>query len=173
MTVVLSLDLGSKAGFTWYDTEASDLILGWNNWGKVPPVDRTIAFGKWLQAILSGTVLEVGGQVVRSGLRPVTVVGYESVPFAGPGRSSEFIHKQEGLLQWLCREIAFQSINVSTLKVFATGDGHAGKEAMIHAARYGIKALGFPAPEKLKDDTADAFIVLAWMLLNAVEGWSL
>ena len=173
MTVLVTLDLGSKAGFTRYDTEDGDLYLGWNDWSKVPPVDRAIAFGQWMTAILDGTILDVQGEVVRAGLRPVTVVGYEHVPFAGKGNSSEFIHKQEGLLQWLSQDIAFQAINVSTLKKFATGDGHAQKDSMVHAARYGIRTLGHPDPVEMKDDTADAFIVLAWMLTNAVKGWEL
>ena len=159
MTVVLGLDLGLKQGWACYDTESGVLGFGRNDWSKLPVPDRVTAFGAWLEKGLR-----------QSG---VTVVGFESVTFSGHGRGSEFITRQEGVLQWLCRDVAWVGVNVSTLKKFATGDGHAKKPTMVAAARYGIRALGHPVPEKLSEDAADAFLVLAWVLVNSLKGWKL
>jgi len=168
--VVLGLDLGTKGGFSRYDTISGELFLGWNRWDKLEPAERCVAFGEWLEAVLEGTLTEIDGQVIRSGLEPVGVIGYEDVPFTGRGRS-DYIAKQTGLLEYLGRRIAWRGVNVATLKKFATGNGKAEKPTMIAAARYGIRELGSEPPEGLNDDMADAFLVTAWILVNALKEW--
>ena len=183
MTIVLGLDLGSKGGFARYDTESGGLLLGLNRWDLLSVPDRVVAFGEWLDGILGGNIWQiekVEGKakewVVREIAQdwsPVDVVGFEQVTFSGHGRGSEFITRQEGVVQYLARDVSWQGINVSTLKKWATGDGHAQKPTMVAAARYGIRTLGHEPPDKLSEDEADAFLVLAWMLVNALPGWSM
>lgn len=183
MTVVLGLDLGSKGGFDRYDTVTGELLLGLNRWDLMEPANRVVAFGEWLDGILAGDIWQVEKvkgkakewvvREIAQGQSPVDVVGFEQVTFSGHGRGSEFITRQEGVVQYLSRSRAWQGINVSTLKKFATGDGHAQKPTMVAAARYGIRALGHEPPERLSEDEADAFLVVAWMLVNALPGWSL
>ena len=183
MTVVLGLDLGSKGGFARHDTVTGELLLGLNRWDLLAVPDRVVAFGEWLDGILGGNIWQiekVKGKakewVVREvarGKPSVNVVGFEQVTFSGHGRGSEFITRQEGVVQYLARDVSWQGINVSSLKKWATGDGHAKKPTMVAAAKYGIRTLGHEPPEKLSEDEADAFLVLAWTLVNALPDWSL
>lgn len=159
MSLVLGIDLGSNSGWASFDLETRSVEWGWNQFSKLEPVDRVTAFGEWLQRMLL--------------YKEIRAVGFELVNFSGPGRGSEFITRQEGVLQWLCRGVAWQGVNVMTLKVFATGDGRADKKAMVHAARYGLRVLGAEQPEKLHHDEADAILVLCWVLLNSIEGFKL
>ena len=170
--IVLGLDLGTKQGWACYDTESGALGIGRNNWEEFEVVDRIVYFGEWFEALLGGILTEAGGCVLKDGLAPVDVVGFEQVTFSAVGRS-DYIAKQEGLVQYLGRGIAWTGVNVSTLKKFSTGDGHAKKPTMVAAARYGIRALGYRVDGKLDEDSADAFLVMAWVLKNSLKGWEL
>ena len=120
------------------------------------------------------------------------VIGYEVVNF-GKGRP-DFIMKQEGLVQYLGRKVAWQGVPVTTLKTFALGDRkppqprYKGlsklernrakaanrklvKGLLIESAGEWIGRLGHEAPEVLKSDTADATLVLCWVLVNSLQGW--
>jgi len=210
LSVVLGIDLGKQSGFSRYDTEDGELLLGWLDWGKLPPEDIVVAFGEWLDAILRGTLTDVHGQIERTDLAPVTVLGYEKVSFSGPGAGGSYIWPQEGVLQYVGRNIAWQGVEVPTLNKFAVGDNPTPipprlkeirrelknrlltkteryalqaeknrlnaerrkvvKGKMIDAAKAHIRKLGQEPPEKLKTDTADATLVLAWILVHAIEG---
>ena len=158
--ILLGIDLGSNSGWARYDTVAQTVDWGRNDWGdrELPPEDRVIGFGEWLEAEL----LEGG----------VQAVGFEQVDFTGKGgKGGWYISRQEGILQWLCRDVAFAGVAVKTLKKFATGDGNASKEHMCEAALRWLRILG--VTEKigaLHDDEADAILVLAWMLENVYKG---
>lgn len=190
MTVVLGQDLGKEAGFVRYDTENGGLLLGWNNWGKLPDQDIIVAYGEWLEGILLGTLCDVHGQIEQTDLAPVDVMGFERISFAGTGKGKEYISRQEGVLQFVGRRIAWQGVEVPTLQSFALGKGYIKrlglrdpektkyekkkilKGAMIEAAKEWIRKLGHEPPEKLKTDTADATLVLGWILTNSLEGWT-
>jgi hypothetical protein len=179
VTVVLGLDFGTKQGFTRFDTVSGDLLLGFIDWGKVPHPDRVIQFGYWLEGMLSGQLVDATGQRISGYTEPVNVIGYEGTPFTGTrkgkskgGQGSAFMNKQEGLVQWLGRYVAWQAVHAGTLKKFATGDGRAEKSTMVAAAKYGIRALGAVVPVKLKEDTADAFLVTTWILMNSLHDWT-
>ena len=206
MTVVLGLDLANQGGFARYDTVAGKLLLGRNQWDEFPVPDRIIAFGEWLEATMRGETWEIkkaGGKKGKWTISllgilddPVDVVGFEQITFSGPGRSGEFIQKQEGVVQYLSRKIPWQGVHVATLKKFALGDRapprpnyralskqeknrkktehrKLTKAAMVGSAREWIEKLGHEPPEILESDTADATLVLAWMLVNALPGWEL
>ena len=201
MTIVLGLDLGSKGGFARYDTKSGELLLGLNRWDKLDPAERVIAFGTWLQAALFGQLFRFDGKESWETMLPdgerVEVVGFEQITFSGEGRGSEFITRQEGVVQYLSRNIAWQGVNVATLKKFALGDRAPKrlilpkdlskkeknrakgerrklvKGLMVESAREWMEKLGHEPPEKLSEDEADAFLVLAWTLVNALPDWSL
>lgn len=158
--ILLGIDLGSNSGWSRYDTVAQTVEWGRNDWGdrKLPPEDRVIGFGEWLQH-------ELENEDVRA-------VGFEQIDFAGKGgKGSWYIARQDGILQWLCRNRAFVGVPVKTLKKFATGNGNAPKPEMIEAAMRWLRILNVTEPiEPLHDDEADAILVLAWMLENAYEG---
>lgn len=172
MTVVLGLDLGTEGGFARYDTVAGDLLLGRLGWGKHPPEDRIVFFGEWLERALAGVFMEPNGQFTAEIMGSVDVLGFERVSFSGPGRGSEYISRQEGVAQYLARRIAWQGVQVPTLKKFATDDGRAEKPTMVAAAEYGIRVLGHEPPLNLNHNVADAFLVTAWILVNSIPGWT-
>lgn len=213
MTVLVTLDLGLESGFTRFDTETRELLLGWNNWRKLPAEDRNPAFGDWLDGLIRGTLFDIHGQIEQTDLAPVAVLGYEKVSFSGPGAGGSYIWPQQGILQYVGRDIAWQGVEVPTLNKFAVGDNPTPipprlkeirkeekskvltivemkalkaeknrlnaerrkviKRKMIEAAEAWIRKLGHEPPENLKTDTADATLVLGWMLTNSVKGWSL
>jgi len=192
--IVLGLDLGQTGGFSRYDTVSGDLRTGRFQFGKLEEPERIIAFGRWFEAVLGGTLVDFDGQVLASGLDPVDVVGYELVTF-GQGRA-DFIKMQEGLVQYLGRQVAWQGVNVQTVKKFGLGlkappplryrgmtkqeKNRARSERrklvaglLQDAAREWFRKLGSEPPEKLSADEAVATLVMTWMLVNRIPGWSL
>ena len=160
--ILLGIDLGSNSGWARYDTDTRTVEWGHNRFGKLPARERVIEFGRWLNVEIEAATLDVNRDVA---------VGFERVDFSGPGRGGEFISRMEGVLQYLCREVAWVGVPVPTLKVFGTGDGRASKAAMIYAARYGLRTLGIRnGLDKLHTNEADAILVLAWMLENVYTG---
>lgn len=157
--ILLGIDLGSNSGWARYDTEARRVEWGRNDWGdqKLPPEDRVIGFGAWLEQEL---LYE----------NSAVAIGFEQVDFAR-GKGAWVINRQEGVLQWLCRSRAFVGVPVKELKKFATGSGNASKEHMCEAALRWLRILGVTEKvEPLTDDEADAILVLAWMLENVYKG---
>lgn len=156
--ILLGIDLGSNSGWARYDTLAQTVEWGRNAWGKLPPEDRVIEFGEWLE-----------GEDFHWRMSEMAV-GFEQVDFAR-GKGAWVINRQEGVLQWLCRNRAFVGVNVGSLKKFATGSGRASKPEMIEAAMRWLRILNVTEPiEPLHDDEADAILVLAWMLENSYTG---
>ncbi len=156
--ILLGIDLGSNSGWSRYDTVAQTVEWGRNDWGdqKLPPEDRVICFGEWLQR-----------EFIH---QPIKAVGFEQVDFAR-GKGAWVINRQEGVLQWLCRGRAFVGVGVPELKKFATGKGNAKKPEMCEAALRWLRILGVSGKvAKLHDDEADAILVLCWMLENVYKG---
>ena len=88
---------------------------------KLPPEDQIVGFGEWFEGILGGTVFDVQGQIEQTDLSPVDVTGFERISFSGPGAGGANISRQEGVLQYVGRLIAWQGVAVPTLNKFAVG----------------------------------------------------
>ena len=176
MTVLVTLDLGLKSGFTRYDTVTKDLLLGWNNWGKLPAEDRNVAFGEWLEAIIGGTVLDIHGKVEQTDLAPVDVLGYEKVSFSGPGASGSYIWPQQGILQYVGRHIAWQGVEVPTLNKFAVGDDPTPIPARVSEINKALKGK-LPKAEKKELKTEKGRLLTArkkvvkQKMISAAEMW--
>lgn len=146
MTVVLSLDLGTKSG--WAASRNGAIVSGVAVFpAGEHPGERPAAFKSWLTE-------------QKAALGTIDFLVFEDA-FRQPGKAAAVFQQFVGvLLAWTYHHgIGVMPVGVSAIKKFATTKGNADKDAMVAAAR----SAGFNPSD---DNEADAINLLRFVLAN-------
>lgn len=145
--LILGLDIASKTGYAFYDTETNLIIES----GIIDLTKRRgessgvlfLKFRIWLETLIKKL--------------PIDFVAYEQSHHRG-GASTEITLNLTGRVQEICsdKNIEYTTVHSSTLKKFATGFGKASKKDMKKAASKIINK------KVINDDEADAIHIARW-----------
>ncbi|MBW1812153.1 MAG: hypothetical protein JRJ39_00395 [Deltaproteobacteria bacterium] len=142
---IMALDLGRQTGWSVLQNEV--ITLGTENFPLVrgeSPGMLYLRFGGWLEKMYDIMMQQLG------------MVIYEQAHHRGGAATQVGVGLQTKVMEFCAKyEIECMTVHTATLKKFSTGNGAAGKETMIEAA----KAKG-QSPQN--DDEADAFLMLEY-----------
>lgn len=147
---IAAFDLGTSTGWATYNTDCKP-IKNSGFWNFKHKGDQSANLCFWKLAQNLNDLGEAHGGF--------DIVYYEAVTFASTVKQSQKWGGFKAILTAWCErnEIAYDGINVKTLKLHATGKGGASKDDMIFAA----ELLGF---DPANDDEADAIHILHYGL---------
>ena len=145
---ILGLDMATKTGYALYDTKLGGITeSGVQDFAKKRGESNGIMFlrfRKWLNELvdLCGTV---------------DLIVYEQAHFRG-GAATEICVGLQTRAQEIAAQVGIESapVKTNTLKKFATGNGRAGKDEMVEAAK------PFLGRDPVDDNEADAVHVAMW-----------
>jgi len=156
---ILGIDIGTKTGYCY--NRGEQLTLG--TWELATDKEIT-RWGKTRQRRTEDPRIDRLCKRVDA-LGHFDVVIFEDVEFASSTYQVQLWSSLRASV-WLCSsKTAIQCIPVGTLKLFATGDGHAGKEKM-HKFFQREKLHGMHLETVLTDDSIDAYFLHKWAKQN-------
>ena len=142
---ILGIDPAAKTGFAFEDTEKPDsLVFGTWDLGSKRPLESQ---HQALEELIEHKIKSLG----------VDTIAIENAGFGSHNPSVQAMHNERLAIARLVaarHDCKFITLNPMTIKVFATGNGHAKKEQMVAAAKK------FYHLSKISDDEADAVFIL-------------
>lgn len=147
---VLAIDPSNRTGFAHSDGYRGVELL--TRAADTHPGQRLIRFEEWLHEMLTN--------------HPADLVAAEDASFGSHNPSIQAQHNElRGIIHLVAAEfgVKVKLFNPMTIKVHATGNGHAKKPAMVKACQFHID------PSVVDEDVADALWILD--LANRPDCW--